>query len=193
MMQTFLLGLLVMLPAGDVESIWSEANEAYKAGSYEKSVALYESLIEEGVETGKLHFNLGNAYFKTNELGRAILHYHKARRFLPGDEDLEANLRLADERRADPKIDEESEAMGRSLVILANSIEYRLIFFMALFFICCAGLASIALVLRPGLGKWPGYVLVIAATAGLLLTGAAFLQYRELERRRPGDHYQRGG
>ena len=50
---------------------------------------------ESGLESGELHYNLGNAWFRLGELGPAILHYERARRSMPRDDDLAANLALA--------------------------------------------------------------------------------------------------
>jgi hypothetical protein len=47
------------------------------------------------VESGNLYFNLGNAYLKTNDVGHAVLNYERARRLIPRDADLHANLSFA--------------------------------------------------------------------------------------------------
>lgn len=52
-------------------------------------------MLQSGLVSGNVYFNLGNAYFKAGQVGRAILNYERARRFLPSDPDLEANLRFA--------------------------------------------------------------------------------------------------
>ncbi len=86
-------------PAPD--SDFEVANRLYRAENFEEAVRIYQSILEAGFESGALHYNLGNAFFKCGELGKAILHYEKARRFLPRDRDLEANLQLARMRVAD--------------------------------------------------------------------------------------------
>ncbi len=73
----------------------TEANRFYHQNEFEKAVKLYEKEIARGVENGHLYFNLGNAFFRMGDLPRAILNYLKARKYLPRDEDVEANLEYA--------------------------------------------------------------------------------------------------
>lgn len=55
----------------------------------------FESLADSGVISGKLEFNLGNAYLQAGDVGRAILHYRRAQRLIPGDPLLTDNLAAA--------------------------------------------------------------------------------------------------
>jgi tetratricopeptide (TPR) repeat protein len=71
------------------------ANALYKDGQYEAAAKEYEELQQSGLVSGNLYFNLGNAYFKAGEKGKAILNYERARRLIPGDPDLSANLAYA--------------------------------------------------------------------------------------------------
>jgi tetratricopeptide (TPR) repeat protein len=71
------------------------ANALYKDGQYEAAATEYEELQQSGLVSGNLYFNLGNAYFKAGEKGKAILNYERARRWIPGDPDLRANLAYA--------------------------------------------------------------------------------------------------
>ncbi len=73
----------------------AEANRLYEAGQLTEAVAAYEALVAAGANDGTLYYNLGNAYFKIGDLGRAILNYRRAQRLLPRDPDVAANLALA--------------------------------------------------------------------------------------------------
>jgi tetratricopeptide (TPR) repeat protein len=68
------------------------ALESYKNGDYPAAVAGFSAIAETGVRNGKLFYNLGNAYLKNNDLGRAILWYERALKLIPGDPDLKFNL-----------------------------------------------------------------------------------------------------
>ncbi len=81
--------------AGAPQTAFFQANAAYSDGRFEEAVAAYESIIAAGIDGGHLRFNLGNAYFKTGDVGRAILNYERASRWIPGDPDLDANLTYA--------------------------------------------------------------------------------------------------
>ena len=179
---TFVLcfGLLWGLDTGD---LWSQANEAYREGRYGDALASYEALLDQGVQNGKLHFNLGNAYYRTGHLGKAILHYCRARKFLPGDPDVENNLAVADAQRLDPPIEDEDEAFFKSFDQWARQVSYSYVFYLALAFLAAGGIASLIMVMRPQTGKWVGYLLVLGGVVGLLLMGVAFVQYEQLTRK----------
>lgn len=99
-MRTMCTGLCLLLcasgaPALDVEATFQAANDAYDAKQFDRAIGLYQSLIEHGVINGYIFYNLGTAYFRTGDLGRAILNYRRAKRLLPRFGDLERNLRVA--------------------------------------------------------------------------------------------------
>lgn len=82
------------------------AESAYKAGDYPRAVEVYESILAAGTESGAIYYNLGNAYYKSGEAGRALLNYERALRLIPRDSDLNFNyhylrskLNLEDESR----------------------------------------------------------------------------------------------
>lgn len=79
---------------------------AYKAEDYETAVAAFERLAESGLKNGELFYNLGNAYLKSGDTGRAILWYERAMRLIPNDPDLRFNLRHARSLTKDEKADE---------------------------------------------------------------------------------------
>ena len=178
----FLL-LTADVDVANADELWQKANQAYGDGAYAEALEYYRELWDRGVVSGKLHFNLGNAYFKTGRLGKAILHYSRAKRYLPGDADLEANLRLAEQSRRDPLIEGENEPFVRALDKMAWRFSYVSVFYLALAFLILGGLASFLMIVRPQSGKWVGYVLVIASTLGLLIMTSAFLQHRKITRR----------
>lgn len=87
-----------LLPGGDAtaqEEIVTRGNQAYQEGGYATAIEAYESVLEAGFVSAGLEYNLGNAYFKSGELGPAILHWERALVLSPGDADVRANLELA--------------------------------------------------------------------------------------------------
>ena len=81
-------------PADD----WTRGNEAYVTGDYSGAIAAYNDILDEGLVSSKLLYNLGNAYFKNGQLGRAILQYNRALILKPGDGDTRWNLEIAESR-----------------------------------------------------------------------------------------------
>ncbi len=74
------------------QTAFFRANTLYSQGQYTHAAQAYEQLLTTGQHSGNLYFNLGNAYFKNDHIGKAILNYERARRIAPGDTDIEANL-----------------------------------------------------------------------------------------------------
>ena len=109
--------------AASQEDLLSEANicfdQANEAAAndpeaaealYDKAILRFERLInEEGIQNGRLEYNLANAYFLKGDLGRAILHYRRAARLIPNDLNLHQNLAQARQKRLD-RIEEPQQA-----------------------------------------------------------------------------------
>ncbi len=81
--------------------LYRQGNLLYEGGKYEEASRAFERIIERGVHNGHVYYNLGNAYYKQDRIGRAILAYERATRLMPRDGDLHTNLDLANERTAD--------------------------------------------------------------------------------------------
>ena len=100
------------------------ADSAYARQQYQLAIQDYEQLLKEGV-SAELYYNLGNAYYRTDNVTKAVLNYERARLLSPGDKDIRFNLQLAQSKTID-KITPESEMFFvtwyRSLVNL-NSVD----------------------------------------------------------------------
>lgn len=77
------------------------ANGLYSEKRYAESAQAYETLIDKEVQNGYLYYNLGNAYIRTGKTGPAVLNYIRARKWIPRDENLEANLKFAIQQTRD--------------------------------------------------------------------------------------------
>ncbi len=98
--------LLVPLTAqaqtgGSAEGVFFEANRAYNNGAFQDAVDGYRRLIEDDRASGHLYYNLGNAWFHLDRLGKAILAYERARLLIPRDSDLAFNLTQARDQTRD--------------------------------------------------------------------------------------------
>lgn len=92
------LALLACLPAvalPDVADQFAMGNDFYEKRDYSSAIRMYEAVLNDGVESATLYYNLGNAYFKSGDRGRAVLNYLRAKRLDPADEDLNHNLEFA--------------------------------------------------------------------------------------------------
>jgi tetratricopeptide (TPR) repeat protein len=83
------------LIADEASQTFEEGNRLYLQAKYAEAIPLYEKVVAKGDESGELYFNLGNAYYKSGKIQSAILNYERAKQLLPGDEDIQFNLQLA--------------------------------------------------------------------------------------------------
>ncbi|MGE4289685.1 MAG: tetratricopeptide repeat protein [Salinivirgaceae bacterium] len=89
-----LLNSTLVFANGQQQLVDSAAN-FYAASQFEKAIAAYHQVIDNGYESAELYYNLGNAYYKSNKIPQAITNYERALKLAPGDEDILFNLQLA--------------------------------------------------------------------------------------------------
>lgn len=90
--------------ANENNTAFEKANTAYKNGDYKSAITLYSSIIDNELEAADIYYNLGNCYYKTNNIGLSILNYERAKRLDPINEDIAFNLKIANKKTED-KID----------------------------------------------------------------------------------------
>jgi tetratricopeptide (TPR) repeat protein len=81
--------------AADISSAFDAANKLYAQGKFAEAAAAYQNLVQSKTVSPALYFNLGNACFKSGQVGRAIAAYLQAERLTPRDPDVRANLQFA--------------------------------------------------------------------------------------------------
>jgi len=86
----FIIPLLLCAKEYDLTA----ANSAYQEQNYQKAKEEYMKLVNEDVENYELFYNLGNTYFKLNDLGNARLYYEKAAKFEPLNQELNENITM---------------------------------------------------------------------------------------------------
>lgn len=83
------------------DKTWEQANSYYQKGEYTSAIMLYEELLSKNEHSAEVYYNLGNAYFKNNNLGKSILNFNRALLLDPANEDTQHNLLLAKTRTID--------------------------------------------------------------------------------------------
>jgi len=102
------------MPKEQVFSLFTQANQFFREANtitndpdkaqklYEKAILNYEKIVSDGrIKNSKLYYNLGNAYFLKEDLGRAILNYRRAESLDKADTNIQKNLAFARSRRID--------------------------------------------------------------------------------------------
>ncbi|MDO4789696.1 MAG: tetratricopeptide repeat protein [Porphyromonas sp.] len=130
--------VLLCLPYGvkaQREATINEANSAYSNADFEKAIELYSDLIDsESAPTAEMYYNLGCAYFKSGDIGRAILNFERTLRLKPGDKDARHNLKIANSRTLDKIVDTETPFFYNLLDKMATSTEGSTWMMLALLF-----------------------------------------------------------
>ena len=98
---TFIFLLPILLFANTPQSLFEQANDAYTKGQYQTAIEQYEAILAEGSQSTELYYNLGNAYYKTNEVGKAVLNLERALLLNPTDADTQYNLSVINEQLPD--------------------------------------------------------------------------------------------
>lgn len=78
-----------------------KANELYVKDEFKQAIDVYNQLLMTNLESPEVYFNLGNAYYKTNQYTLSILNYERAKLLSPDDEDIDFNLEVANQHVLD--------------------------------------------------------------------------------------------
>lgn len=94
----FIVILWFALPMNAIT--YKEANECYKKGDYNQAIIDYNKLLKHRT-SAELYYNLGNAFYRVDNLPQAILAYKRALKLAPENEDIRFNLNLASSKTTD--------------------------------------------------------------------------------------------
>ena len=147
---------------GSGEDLFTKANTEFAAGNFKAAIADYNAIVRSGAWSANLFYDLGNAYFRDSDFGRAVLNYHRALRLDRRHPEADANLRIARDQThslelAPPVSERYLNFATPNLFAVAAAIFFWL--------------TIVLLILRPRRMLW--------ALTGLLLTaGCVFAAYR---------------
>lgn len=109
----FLMITALLHAEGNRDSLYNAAGTAYSEGNYESALEMYEQIVTKGYEAPDLYYNMGNAAFRSNRLGYAVLYYEKALKLDPAHEEASRNLAYVSRYKED-QLDEVPELFIRS-------------------------------------------------------------------------------
>jgi tetratricopeptide (TPR) repeat protein len=175
----------------EANTLFSEANRISSSDSkkasdlYQKSLLRFKKIVTQGhIENGKLYYNIGNIYFRTHDIGRAILNYRKAEQYIGNDINLQKNLAFARDTRQD-RIEVKQETKILKTVFFwhydLSSKTRLLLFALASGFLWL--FAAVHIFIKRPVFKW---VIGITAVLACLLAGSLAVEYLALKRSAPG-------
>ncbi|GAK88293.1 BatE protein [Nonlabens ulvanivorans] len=101
---SFLFLLITLFVKGQdnaLEEQFAKANQAYTSENYQMAISNYEQMLKTDVHSVEVYYNLGNSYYKLNQIGPAIYNYEKALMLDTDNEDVLNNLQFAKQMRID--------------------------------------------------------------------------------------------
>lgn len=93
-----LVSALLPLMAAPIDE---KADSAYAADNFKEAIALYTKAMSDEGTSAELFYNLGNAYYRTGDMGKAVLCYERALRLNPTDSKAKANLEFVNSKLVD--------------------------------------------------------------------------------------------
>jgi tetratricopeptide (TPR) repeat protein len=145
-----------------------KANQAYAQSHFVQAIDGYEGLVRSGQWSANLFYNLGNAYFRTGDFGRAILNYERALALERHHPEATANLQIVrDETRALEMDPSWSERYLQS----ASSNQYSIVAAIAFW------VGVLCLIRRIFLRRWSNVTVVLAIFSLLVFATSTFAIY----------------
>lgn len=100
-----ILSFLLAIPAFSL-TLGQQADSAYNAEDYSAAIGLYKQSIQEEGQSSDVYYNLGNAYYRADKLGNAVISYERALRLDPTNGDAKENLNFVKSRIQDKPEDD---------------------------------------------------------------------------------------
>jgi tetratricopeptide (TPR) repeat protein len=93
--------LLIFSNTQNGDDLFKESNDLYTNGDYQNAVEGYLDILKSGFESAELYFNIGNSFYKLNNIPESNYYYEKAKSISPNDDDILTNLSFAQNLRID--------------------------------------------------------------------------------------------
>ena len=166
----FLLGYGTARSTGQTRS-YLKAIEQYRQRNFAQAAASFQTIVDNGVQNGKLYYDLGNAYLKQGLLGHAILWYERALLMIPDDPDLRFNHDFAVSLTKD-RIEKNSPSLWRILFFWNHLLSPEVIRWLAIIInLAFWSLLLVRTLLKKKSLKVPSFILLLVLL-GLAATAA---------------------
>jgi len=167
-----------------MDSIFQEANELYKKEKYEEAIENYLKIFDAGYESSELYYNTGNAYFRSNKLGKARLFYERALLLDPSDKEIQKNLSyttslLTDKFDVVPELFYKRWAKTIKNSMSSNGWLILSLLFFGLFLLSSGAYIFISAVKLKKLGFYGGLLFFVLTLGTFMLSSAQYKHYSE--------------
>ena len=91
----YILSLLFLTQGIFAQPAFEKGNTLYQKGDFKGAVEAYNTILKNNEQSAEVYFNLGNAYYKLNQVAPSIFNYEKALQLDPGNKEVLTNLNIA--------------------------------------------------------------------------------------------------
>jgi tetratricopeptide (TPR) repeat protein len=131
-MYKFLFFSLIILNQ-NLTTLFDEGNSFYNNGNYEQAIEKYSSIIKSGYESSELYYNLGNSYYKLNDIANSIFYFEKSLLLDPNNLESKNNLSFANNMTIDRIETVPVNQIAKFISNLSTLFKYQQWFYFALF------------------------------------------------------------
>ena len=131
-MYKFLFFSLIILNQ-NLTNLFDEGNSFYNNGNYEQAIEKYSSIIKSGYESSELYYNLGNSYYKLNDIANSIFYFEKSLLLDPNNLESKNNLSFANNMTIDRIETVPVNQIAKFMSNLSTLFKYQQWFYVALF------------------------------------------------------------
>ena len=128
-LKTLIITLLVSISSSASNQLFEKANKAYNNLDYTSAITLYDSILNIGLESSELYYNLGNCHYKAQNWANAIWHYEKSLKLERNDKTIQnlelANLKIIDRIEDIPQLF--YKKWWSSFISIFNTFSWQLI------------------------------------------------------------------
>ncbi len=169
-----------------VQAVNSQISNPKEAESLYEDALLRFLQIAEGIQNGKLYYNIGNIYFYLGDIGRAILNYRKAALLMPGDLNLKENLAVARAQRVDTLNEKESHRILETIFFIHYNLSasFKSFIFGIAFSLSWISASILLLKEKISASLFQAFFAstIIFTALGLIFLGSIFIDTIELKR-----------
>lgn len=173
----FVAGLIFLsapdVSYADVTTDFTQAMNYYRAEKFERSAQYFEKVANAPIRNAHLYYNIGNAWLKAGDLGKAVLWYERAKLIAPNDPDLVYNLKYAGSLVKDKKestIDYLDLIFFWDKLLRVRTIQYLAIAFSVLFF----GWAATRVLQQQKIFSGTGLLLTVLLLMGIGISAVSY-------------------
>ena len=179
--------LFVFTASAQNEALFDDATKAYNAGEYQTAVDHYLEILDNGKHSPELYYNLGNVYYKLNQIAPSIYYYEKALLLRPNDSEIKNNLSYAQNMTLDAIDTMPETGFAKIYNSLLGFLSFDQWAYVAVVFMILFVLLYIAFYyLRFASQKRLSFILgIVSLLFAIIAVVFAYLEYNAFQARRP--------